>query len=69
MFKSAVKVAVGNPDRTMPSYRGWTSRTAAATFDGGAAKTVLHGRPVSDRDELIHRGIDCPLSEAFAVAV
>jgi predicted dehydrogenase/nucleoside-diphosphate-sugar epimerase len=63
MFKWMVKVAVRHPDRTIPSYRDWASRTARATFDCSAAKTVLHWRPVSGRIELIRRGIELPLRE------
>jgi predicted dehydrogenase/nucleoside-diphosphate-sugar epimerase len=63
LFKWVVKVAVRHPDRTMPSYRDWASRTAVAKFDCTAAKVVLHWRPTSDRNELIRRGIEQPLRE------
>jgi nucleoside-diphosphate-sugar epimerase len=58
-----VKVAVGHPERQMPSYRDWKSRTQQARFDCSAAKTLLGWSPASERDELVKRGIEEPLRE------
>jgi hypothetical protein len=58
-----VKVAVRHPERRMPSYRDWKSRTQQAHFDCVAAKTVLGWNPVSDRGELVRKGIEEPLRE------
>ena len=63
MLKWLVKVAVRHPERRMPSYRDWESRTAKAVFDCSAAKTVLGWKPTSDRSELIQEGIVDPLKE------
>ncbi len=63
MLKWVVKVAVRHPERQMPSYRDWQSRTQQAEFDCTAAKTVLGWKPVSVRDELVKRGIEEPLRE------
>jgi predicted dehydrogenase/nucleoside-diphosphate-sugar epimerase len=63
MMKWAVKVAVGHPERQLPSYRDWESRTQRAQFDCTAAKTVLGWNPVSGRGEMVQRGIDEPLRE------
>jgi nucleoside-diphosphate-sugar epimerase len=63
MMKWVVKVAVRHPERRMPSYRDWESRTGKAVFDCSAAKAVLGWKPATDRSELIQRGIVEPLSE------
>ena len=57
MLKWVVKVAVRHPERRLPSYRDWESRTQKAHFDCSAAKAVLGWQPVSDREELTRRGI------------
>jgi hypothetical protein len=46
LMKWVVKVAVRHPERRMPSYRDWESRTGRAVFDCSAAKTVLGWKPV-----------------------
>jgi len=63
LMKWAVKVAVRHPERRMPSYRDWESRTQCAHFDCTAAKTVLGWQPASERGELVRRGIEEPLRE------
>jgi nucleoside-diphosphate-sugar epimerase/predicted dehydrogenase len=63
MLKWVVKVAVRHPERQMPSYRDWQSRTQQARFDCTAAKTVLRWKPVSERGALVRRGIEEPLRE------
>jgi predicted dehydrogenase/nucleoside-diphosphate-sugar epimerase len=63
MMKWVVKVAVRHPERRMPSYRDWESRTGRAIFDCSKAKTMLGWKPVADRDELIRLGIEVPFNE------
>jgi predicted dehydrogenase/nucleoside-diphosphate-sugar epimerase len=63
MMKWLVKVAVRHPERRLPSYRDWESRTQHAHFDCTAARTMLEWSPVSDRGELVRRGIEEPLRE------
>jgi nucleoside-diphosphate-sugar epimerase len=63
MMKWVVKVAVRHPERRLPSYRDWESRTGSARFDCTAAKTVLGWRPCADREELVRRGIAEPFQE------
>lgn len=58
LMKWVVKVAVRHPERRVPSYRDWESRTGRAIFDCSAARTVLGWKPVSDREDLIRRGIE-----------
>ena len=65
LFKWMVKVAVRHPERQLPSYRDWQSRTQQARFDCTAAKTVLGWNPVSERGELVRKGIEEPLREFF----
>jgi predicted dehydrogenase/nucleoside-diphosphate-sugar epimerase len=60
-MKWMVKVAVRHPERRLPSYRDWESRTGRAVFDCTEAKTTLGWQPVSGRDELVRRGIEEPL--------
>lgn len=61
MFKWLVKVMVRHPERRLPSFRDWESRTQRAIFDCTLAKVSLGWRPVSDRAELVRRGIQEPL--------
>jgi predicted dehydrogenase/nucleoside-diphosphate-sugar epimerase len=63
MFKWLVKVIVRHPDRRLPSYRDWESRRQRALFDCTRAKVRLNWKPVSDRDELVRKGIHEPLRE------
>jgi nucleoside-diphosphate-sugar epimerase len=63
MMKWMVKIAVRHPERRMPSYRDWESRTAQAGFDCTAAKTVLGWKPVSERDAMVEQGIEEPVRE------
>ena len=63
MLKWFVKVAVRHPERRMPSYRDWESRTGHAIFDCTSARTVLRWKPVNDRDELIRLGIEEPFKQ------
>ncbi len=65
MVKWAVKVAVRHPERRLPSYRDWESRTQLAHFDCTAAKDDLGWRPVSEREELVRRGIEEPLADFY----
>lgn len=64
LFKWIVKVAVRHPERRMPSYRDWESRTGKAVFDCSAAKRELGWKPVSDRAKLIRLGIEEPFRES-----
>jgi hypothetical protein len=58
-----VKVLVRFPERRMPSYWDWESRTQRAHFDCTAAKATLGWQPVSERAELVRLGIEEPLRE------
>jgi hypothetical protein len=61
MMKWMVKVAVRHPERRLPSYRDWESRTQGAVFDCTAAKDYIGlGASERSRDELVRRGIKEP---------
>ncbi len=66
LFKWMVKVAVRHPERRLPSYRDWESRTARAHFDCTAAKTALGWQPESRRDAMARRGIAEPFRDFMA---
>ena len=61
--KWLVKRAIRHPDRRHPSYRDWESRTQRAFFDCSKARKILGWNPVSERDEMIRRGIEEPALE------
>jgi predicted dehydrogenase/nucleoside-diphosphate-sugar epimerase len=63
LFKWLVKVAVRFPERRMPSYSDWESRTQMARFDCSEAKQVLAWQPEADREAFIRKGIAEPLEE------
>jgi len=66
MFKWVVKVLVRHPERELPSYRDWESRTQKALFDCSKAKQTLGWQPASDRAALIEQGIAVPVREWLA---
>lgn len=55
--KWLVKCLVRHPERRVPSYRDWKSRTYRARYDCSKAKRVLGWAPVSDRDALLAEGV------------
>ncbi|MDB5322974.1 MAG: hypothetical protein JWN40_4605 [Phycisphaerales bacterium] len=63
VIKWLIKVLIRHPERRRPSYRDWESRTQGATFDCSKAKRVLNWRPVTNREELVRRGIIEPVIE------
>jgi len=66
MLKWVVKVAVRHPERRMPSYRDWESRTARAHFDCSMAKSVLGVNLATTREEMVRQGIEEPLREVLS---
>ena len=63
MVKWIVKVAVRHPERRRPSYSDWESRTAQAHFDCATTKSALGWNPVSERSEMVRKGIAEPFEE------
>ncbi len=66
MAKWVVKTVVRHPERRLPSYRDWESRTQQGRFDCTKAKEVLGWRPTEDAQALIEKGIYAPAAEVFA---
>jgi nucleoside-diphosphate-sugar epimerase len=66
MLKWVVKVLVRHPERHLPSWRDWESRTAKAVFDCSKAKKILGWQPTADREIMTALGIQGPAREAFA---
>ena len=60
-----VKRAIRHPDRRLPSYRDWESRTQHTHYDCSKARQVLGWNPTNARDEIIRRGIQQPALESF----
>ena len=60
MGKWLVKSLVRHPERRLPSYRDWKSRTYRARYDCSKAKRVLGWVPVSDRETLLAEGVRRP---------
>ncbi|HWA99961.1 MAG TPA: NAD-dependent epimerase/dehydratase family protein, partial [Pirellulales bacterium] len=63
MLKWCVKCAVRHPDRKLPSYRDWESRTQRARFDCTKAQQRLKWRPTTDRARIVREGIVEPAAE------
>jgi predicted dehydrogenase/nucleoside-diphosphate-sugar epimerase len=63
LMKSLVKLGLRHPEGRLPSYKAWESRTLCAPFDCSAAKSLLGWQPVTDRKELVRRGIEEPMLE------
>jgi nucleoside-diphosphate-sugar epimerase len=66
LAKWVVKLLARHPTRQRPSYRDWETRSQRAPFDCSKARDRLGWSPVSDRAELIRRGIHVPASEFLA---
>jgi nucleoside-diphosphate-sugar epimerase/predicted dehydrogenase len=57
LAKWLVKVAVRHPDRRLPSYFDWESRTQRAIFDCTLTRTELGWEPASNRERMLEEGI------------
>ncbi len=56
-IKEAAKNAIKHPNRKVPSYRDWDSRSHRARYDSSKTKQVLGWKPAGTRQALIERGI------------
>src|SRR5205823_1428127 len=63
MAKWMVKQLIRHPERRRPCYRDWEARTQRSSYDCSKARRVLGWDPISDRSELIRRGIHIPAAE------
>lgn len=57
VVKEALKHAIKHPNRKVPSYRDWDSRSHRARYDSTKTKQVLGWKPAGTREALIERGI------------
>lgn len=56
-FKEAAKNLIKHPNRKMPSYRDWDSRSHRAVYDNAKTKEILGWQPLEDKEKLIDQGI------------
>lgn len=57
LLKEAVKHLIRHPNKRIPSYRDWDSRSHRARYDSSKTKDILGWRPAGTRESLIERGI------------
>ncbi len=65
MAKWLVKMLVRHPERRMPSYRDWETRSQRATYDCRKARERLGWKPESDPRAVIKRGIHEPMRDSI----
>lgn len=63
LVKEAAKHAIRHPNRKVPSYRDWNSRSHRARYDSTKTKQVLGWNPAGTREALIERGIAAAVRE------
>jgi nucleoside-diphosphate-sugar epimerase len=64
-LKEAAKHAIRHPNRKIPSYRDWDSRSHRARYDSAKTKEILGWRPAGTREALIERGIVAAIREFY----
>jgi nucleoside-diphosphate-sugar epimerase len=57
LVKEAAKFAIRHPNRKVPSYRDWASRSHRARYDSSKTREVLGWRPAGTREALIEQGV------------
>jgi nucleoside-diphosphate-sugar epimerase/predicted dehydrogenase len=62
-FKELAKNLIKHPNRKIPSYRDWDSRSHRARYDSTKTKQVLGWRPVGNKEILIEKGIVAAVRE------
>lgn len=63
VFKESVKHLIKHPNRKMPSYRDWDSRSHRAQYDSTKTRDILGWKPVSAKDVLVEKGIVAAVKE------
>ncbi len=63
LVKEAAKHAIKHPNRRVPSYRDWDSRSHRARYDNTKTRQVLGWQPAATRESLIERGIAASVRE------
>jgi nucleoside-diphosphate-sugar epimerase/predicted dehydrogenase len=62
-FKEAAKNLIKHPNRKIPSYRDWDSRSHRAQYDNSKTKKVLGWQPAGNYDALVDKGIVSAVKE------
>ncbi len=62
-FKEGAKNLIKHPNRKIPSYRDWDSRSHRARYDSAKTKQILGWRPAGSKDALIEKGIVAAVRE------
>ena len=62
-FKESAKNLIKHPNRKIPSYRDWDSRSHRARYDSTKTKEVLGWQPAGTKEALIERGIVSAVKE------
>ena len=62
-FKEGAKNLIKHPNRKVPSYRDWDSRSHRAQYDSTKTKQVLGWQPAGAKEALIERGIVSAVKE------
>jgi len=62
-FKEAAKNLIKHPNRKIPSYRDWDSRSHRAKYDNAKTREVLGWQPAASKDVLIEKGIIAAVRE------
>jgi len=57
VIKELVKNVIRHPNRRVPSYRDWDSRSHRARYDSEKTRQILGWRPAGTKAALIERGI------------
>lgn len=63
VIKEAAKHAIRHPNRRVPSYRDWDSRSHRARYDSSKTRQMLGWNPAGTREALIERGIVAAVRE------
>ena len=56
-FKEGAKNLIKHPNRKIPSYRDWDSRSHRARYSSAKTKEVLGWQPAGTKEKLIENGI------------
>lgn len=56
-FKEAAKNLIKHPNRKVPSYRDWDSRSHRAKYDNSKTISVLGWKPTGNKKELVQNGV------------
>jgi nucleoside-diphosphate-sugar epimerase len=65
LVKEGMKHLIRHPNRRVPTYRDWASRSHVARYDSAKTCEVLGWRPAGTREAMIERGVVAPVREAM----